>query len=81
MRSSNTTTCVSVGPRHATTLLTDLLQQCKDVEDKLKDLIPWLTKLKDSVMATSADGNHEETKRLEQLTQCVLHPRRPLNPT
>ena len=51
--------------------LTDFSQQSKDVEDKLGDLIPWLIKLKDSVTTASADGNHEETKRREQLIQCV----------
>ena len=52
--------------------LTDFSQQSKDVEDKLGDLIPWLIKLKDSVTTASADGNHEETKRREQLIQCVV---------
>jgi hypothetical protein len=55
-------------------------QQSKDVEEKLGDLIPWLTKLKDSATLTSADGNHEETERREQLRRCVQHFRRLFNP-
>ena len=55
---------------NAPTPLTASYQQSKDVGDKLADLIPWLTKLKDTMSAT-ADGNHEEAKRREILTQCV----------
>ena len=64
----------------ASTLLTGPFQECKDIEDKIGDLIPWLIKLKDSVMTTSADGNDEETKRREQLIQCVSHLRRLVDP-
>ena len=46
-------------------------QESKDVEDKLKDLIPWLVKLKNSAATASTDDNQEEAKRHEQLTQCV----------
>ena len=53
------------------TPLTFLSQESKDVEDKLKDLIPWLVKLKDGAATASADDNHEEAKRREQLTLCV----------
>jgi len=53
--------------------LTDLSQESKDVEDKLGELIPWLIKLENSVMAASADGNREEAERRENLTQYVSH--------
>ena len=60
--------------------LIDFSQQCKDVEDKLGDLIPWLIKLKDSVTTASADGNHEEATRREQLTRYASYPRYPIDP-
>ena len=53
------------------TPLTHPFQQSKDVEDKLKDLIPWLVKLKDSVATANANGNHEEAERRKQLTRCT----------
>jgi len=56
---------------NAPTPLTASYQQSKDVEDKLVDLIPWLTKLKDNATSATADGNHEEAKRREILTQCM----------
>ena len=46
-------------------------QQCKDVEDKLGDLIPWLTKLKGTVVASDTNGNYEEAERRKQLTRFV----------
>ena len=70
MPSSSTTTCVSIRSG-APALLTDLFQQSKDVEDKLRDLIPWLTKLKDSVTTAGVDG--DEAIRREELTRCVSH--------
>ena len=54
-------------------LLIHSSQESKDVEEKLGDLIPWLTKLKDNVMAPSAEDNREEMERLEQLTRFPLH--------
>ena len=60
-------------PNHATIPLTHGSQQSKDIEEKLGDLIPWLTKLKDSVATPSADGNLEEAERRKQLTQLVSH--------
>jgi len=56
---------------NAPTPLTASYQQSKEVEDKLADLIPWLTKLKENATSATADGNHEEAKRREILTQCV----------
>ena len=55
-----------------TILLTHIPQQCKDVEDKLGDLIPWLIKLKGIVMIADANGNYEEMERRKQLTRFVL---------
>ena len=53
--------------------LTSIFQECKDVEEKLRDLIPWLTKLKGSMMTTRADENHEDVERREQLTRSVTY--------
>ena len=49
-------------------------QESKDVEDKLGELVLWLTKLKDSVGTASSDDNPEETERREQLTRFLSHP-------
>jgi len=57
----------------AQALLTHLPQQIKDIEDKLGDLIPWLTKLKDTVTKTGVDGDHEEAVRRERLTRFASH--------
>lgn len=57
-----------------------LSQQCKDIEDKIGDLIPWLIKLKDSVATASADGNPEEAKGREQLIRCATYPRCLIDP-
>jgi hypothetical protein len=47
--------------------LTDSSQEIKDVKEKLEDLVHWLAKLKDSLMNTNADGDHEEVERRAQL--------------
>ena len=60
-------------PNDASASLTYLSQQSKDIEDNLRDLIPWLTKLKDTVTTPVADGNHEEAERRERLTRCVSY--------
>ena len=64
--------CVSAGPD--TNPLTRPSQGCKEVEDKLGDLVLWLTKLKNSVTTTSADGNHEEAERRKELARFLSHP-------
>ena len=65
--------CVSV--RSLKNPLTYPSQGCKDVEDKLGDLVLWLTKLKNSVTTASADGNHEEAERRKELARFLSHPR------
>ena len=72
-RSSNTMKWVSIGS--LTNPLTYPPQGCKDVEDKLGDLVVWLTKLKDSVTTISADGNHDEAERRKELARFLSHPR------
>ena len=67
--SSNTTKCVST--EYRTVLLTYPRQGCQDVEDKLGELVRWLSKLKDSVTTTNADGNREEAERHDQLARFV----------
>ena len=74
MRSSNTTKLVSV--RSRTIPLTYPSQGCKDVEDKLGDLVVWVTKLNNSVTTISADGNREEVERRKQLARFQFHPHR-----
>lgn len=69
MRSSNTTRFASAELRHS--LVDTFTQESKDVEDKVGDLIPWLTKLRGSVAAASADGNVEEAQRREKLIRLV----------
>ena len=56
-------------------------QQSKDVEEKLEELIPWLTKLKDGVTTPGADDNHEEAERRERLARFVSYPYRIADPS
>ena len=58
----------------------DSPHRCKDVEDELGDLVPWLTRLKDSVTLIGVDGNHEEAERREQLKRYVQRFRRLVDP-
>ncbi|KAF9785412.1 hypothetical protein BJ322DRAFT_1108847 [Thelephora terrestris] len=46
-------------------------EECKDVEDKLKDLIPWLIKLKYYVTKGSASGSPEEAERRKELIRSL----------
>lgn len=46
-------------------------QESKDVEDKLEDLIPWLTKLRGSVNTVHPNDNREDVERREQLARFV----------
>ena len=56
---------------HATILLMHVSQDSKDVEEKLRDLIPWLIRLKENIVAAGADRNPEDAKRDEQLARFV----------
>ena len=47
-------------------------QQSKDVEDKLKDLDLWLSKLENTVTTTSLEINPEEAARRERFTRFAL---------
>lgn len=38
-------------------------QGCKNVEEKLGDLVLWLTESKDSVATTNGDNNCEEVEK------------------
>lgn len=60
--------------------LTESPQQSKDIEDKLAELILWLTKLKDSATLASADGDHGEAERREQLKRYAQMLRRLVDP-
>ncbi|KAF9787455.1 hypothetical protein BJ322DRAFT_1019867 [Thelephora terrestris] len=46
-------------------------EQSKDVEDSLRDLIPWITKLENTVATASPDINPEESAGREQLTRSL----------
>ena len=70
--------CVSV--ESLANPLTYPSQGCKDIEDKLGDLIIWLTKLMDNVTTTSADGNHDEAERRKELARFLLHSRHLVDP-
>ena len=52
--------------------LTDIPQQSKDVEDELEGLIPWLTKLNNSLTRGTTDSTQEEAVRREQLSRFVI---------
>lgn len=43
------------------------------MKDKLEELIPWVTKLKDSLTKASAKDDHEEEGRRTQLAKFVSH--------
>jgi len=47
-------------------------QQIQDVKDKLEDLVPWVTKLEDSLTKPGAGDDSEEATRREQLKRFVL---------
>ncbi|KAF9784597.1 hypothetical protein BJ322DRAFT_1195506 [Thelephora terrestris] len=46
-------------------------EESKDVQEKLEDLIPWLTKLEDCVTKGSAGGSPEEAERRKELTRSL----------
>jgi hypothetical protein len=66
--------CISIGFRMIS--LKYPSQGCKVVEETLRDLVTWLTKLKDSILTTTADDDREEAERREQLTRFLSHPYR-----
>jgi len=43
----------------------DSPQQFQDVKDKLEDLVPWVTKLKDSLTEDNAKDDREEERRAQ----------------
>ena len=72
MRSSNTATCVHA-ERSSSTSLMNSPQEIQDVKDKLEDLTPWVTKLKDGLVNTAAKGDHKEAERRTQLAKFASH--------
>jgi len=68
MHSSNTTrhVCIELYPY---TLLTYPSQQIQDVKDKLEDLVPWVSKLKDTLTAANGKDDREEEERRVQLAK------------
>ena len=54
-------------------------QQCKDVKDKLNELIPWLTKLLEGLAKVDPNGDQQEVERRTQLARLVPN-QRPLAP-
>ena len=51
-----------VSHKFRTISLMNLSQGCKDIEDKLGDLVLWLTKSKNNVAIISTEGNREEAE-------------------
>jgi len=51
----------------------DPAQQFQDVKDKLEDLVPWVTKLKDALTKADAKDDREEVNRRAQLAKFVSH--------
>jgi len=49
----------------------DYPQQFQDVKDKLEDLVPWATKLKDGLTKANAKDDREEEERRAQLAKFV----------
>ena len=48
-------------------------QECKDVKDKLEELIPWLTKLLESLAKVDPKGDQQETERRTELARSALN--------
>jgi len=65
----NTTTYVITN--RSETLLTYLLQQSRDVKDKLEQFIPWLTKLLESLAKVDPNGDQQEVERRSQMARLV----------
>ena len=51
----------------------EIPQEIQDVKDKLEDLTPWVTKLKDGLVNTAAKGDHKEAERRTQLAKFASH--------
>ena len=66
---SNTTTCVISDFSWAQ--LIDFPQECGDVKDKLDELIPWLTKLLESLAKVDGNEDQQEVERRTQLARSV----------
>jgi len=51
----------------AEAILTDLIQQSEDVKDRLEQLIPWLTKLRENLAKANPDEDQQEIERRARL--------------
>jgi len=51
----------------------DSARQFQDVKDKLEGLVPWVTKLKDTLTKADAKDDREEVERRAQLAKFVSH--------
>ena len=76
--SSNTTMCAILNFPWAR--LTDFSQQSKDVSDKLDELIPWLTKLREGLAKVDANEGQQEVERRTQLARLTSNRRPDLAP-
>jgi len=54
-------------------MLTDLVQQSEDIKDKLEELIPWLTKLLESLAKVDPNEDQQEVERRTQLARSVTN--------
>ena len=55
--------------------MTDSFQQFEDVENKLEELIPWLTKLLEGLAKVDPNEDQQEAERCTQLARFVLNQR------
>jgi len=54
-------------------MLTDFVQQSEDIKDKLEELIPWLTKLLESLAKVDPNEDQQEVERRTQLSRSVTN--------
>ena len=59
--------------RHPSTLLKEPSQEIQDVKDKLEALIPWVTRLEDTLAKANVKDDCEEAERRTQLEKFVSH--------
>ena len=50
-------------------------QECKDVKDKLEELIPWLTKLLEGLAKVDPNGDQQEAERRTELARFAQNQR------
>ena len=72
---SNTTMCVI--SKFSSAIVTASSQQSEDVKDKLDELIPWVTKLREGLAKADPNQDQQEVERRTELTRLALNQRPP----